>query len=1528
MIEAGQNIRISRRLFTVAFVVLMGLACHAATAGASYWEEAGLKHRFTYSDPNCTNPVDPINVVWEEEVNAAPENRVTANSVARAIGKHGWPRDEYKSKVFKAARSIGVGDIGYQWIVRSDGSCVRDARQMSTGSPTGSRFHVRLFETSYKGRKFVVGDAHRDQKHEGDGCDTIKIPPFGPTIATYGHVATSFDEARTKMLEDWPGSRGRKDWANTLPMRQCNGQMTHSDGDVLYLGQFRSAAVIRAASVPENVSEPTISGTPRPGNTLSVNPGSWSPTPSGFAYQWCEVNLEDDSCAPIAGATGSSWAPSAGNVGDLVTVSVAPSSGSGEAESSQVVAITNGSTGPTTITQAASEVTGTTARLNAYVNPNGMATTYYFQYGKSGYENTVPAPPGPYVGNEYVWNDISGLKSAAVYHYRVVASSAAGTSFGEDMTFTTLPTPPIVTTNAATERKQTSVKLNASVNPNGEETYYFFEYGKGTDYGNAVPASPGGNVGAGTTALTLGNTASGLEPGITYHYRVVAANESGTTYGEDRTVSTVGPFVEALPPAEVTQTKIAMRARLENGGERGAWYFEYGPTSSYGSKTERGDIPVGVGAEFFVSAAAEGLEVGQTIHYRIVAESSWAETTTYGPDQVATTAWSNEPSTGPASSLADWQEDVACPAAGNCISVGGYINSVTGNRTIAAERWSGTSWSSMALPAPEGTSYLEGVSCPSTTSCMAVGYVVAANQTVRPLIMRWNGSAWSELSSGSGLPAGYDNRLNGVSCATAASCEAVGFSASQSNTEYRALAMHFDGSTWTVRQSANPLTPGGEPAQERNVLESVSCASATFCKAVGSHRSSVGGVALSKPLIENLSGSEWVSENADLAAYTLPNSQEFWLQGVSCPSTSGCMAVGSWRVSGTGDSMSFAQRWTGSQWLNAMVFEVQDQVAELRDVSCSSPTSCRAVGKDGRGMHWSGTQWKLQVPHPPADLDSSKARQLSGVACPTATECHAVGYYTTKAGATQRLTQAWSGIGAVPAAAMGAAQSITQTGATLRGLLNPAGVDASYYFEYGLTTSYGTKTPQQSAGSNNSGPNPNQWSTVQTPVTGLNPGATYHYRLVVTNGASTAYSQDTTFMTKSVLAEMPVTEPFNASTSPISDFANKWAPLQWTGSTRKGKNNANGYGPVDTAANGAYFIPTVTDGGAGLASQVTIATGPGVGGRVSLWLDMISPTTAKYGYELALQETSAGKYTIQLKRWWNNVELLLGSEAGYPVPAGSKVALFDEGTKVAAYVNSGSGFVKVLSGSDISGSGGSGGVEVQGATTTRITDFKIGITNEKAASLDIALKSVPLIDDFLRDENPLSKTSSWSPLAWDTATVKTGKTIAGKGWTPTESTTAVAGAYWQKAMASDTGTGDVVEAAITNHYEYNSCCYFGLWLNAPNPASVKSGYQLRVVGTGFWPLELKLYKWVNGTSTLLGSKTVNYPVGGSAGARFALVDRGGTVSVHYTIPGSSNTEFALGISAADTTYSYGYGGIEGVMPATVRDFRLGQLPLS
>jgi len=196
---------------------------------------------------------------------------------------------------------------------------------------------------------------------------------------------------------------------------------------------------------------------------------------------------------------------------------------------------------PRATTNPASGTTTTSSILHANLNPQAFVTEYWFEYGKTeAYGTKVPLTPesiGSGLTNVLVEKEITGLSKGTLYHFRVVAKSAAGTSFGIDRTVKTCEPPPVATTEAATEVGATQATLNGKVNPKNCDTEYWFEYGPTEAYGTKIPITPA-SVGSGIKDVAVSQTPTGLTKSTEYHFRVVAKSPAGTSNGADKTFTT------------------------------------------------------------------------------------------------------------------------------------------------------------------------------------------------------------------------------------------------------------------------------------------------------------------------------------------------------------------------------------------------------------------------------------------------------------------------------------------------------------------------------------------------------------------------------------------------------------------------------------------------------------------------------------------------------------------------------------------------------------------------------------------------------------------------------------------------------------------------------------------------------------------------------------------------------------------------------------------------------------------------------
>lgn len=214
---------------------------------------------------------------------------------------------------------------------------------------------------------------------------------------------------------------------------------------------------------------------------------------------------------------------------------------------------------PATVTALpATDVTATSATLQGTVNPGGELpgdqTFYRFELSGDGGATWTPLTPkvndaGTGTADVAVSRPTAGLNPNTEYRYRIFVFKAFGNApiASAPATFTTEAAAPGVSIATTTASERAAV-LRSRVNPNSQATTYRYEYGPTDSYGSTTANL---SAGSGAKAVIAAAPISGLQPTSTYHYRVLAANATGTTAGPDRTVVTgEGRAYEQVSPVE------------------------------------------------------------------------------------------------------------------------------------------------------------------------------------------------------------------------------------------------------------------------------------------------------------------------------------------------------------------------------------------------------------------------------------------------------------------------------------------------------------------------------------------------------------------------------------------------------------------------------------------------------------------------------------------------------------------------------------------------------------------------------------------------------------------------------------------------------------------------------------------------------------------------------------------------------------------------------------------------------------------
>lgn len=426
---------------------------------------------------------------------------------------------------------------------------------------------------------------------------------------------------------------------------------------------------------------------------------------------------------------------------------------------------------PTVTTEAATLIGKTSATLNGTVNPNGVLTNYYFEYGTTVAYGTKTAETslGTLKVGVKVSKLIASLTENTKYHFRVVATSKDGTSFGEDKTFEYIPSWSLQTT--PNPSGATVAHLNDASCLTGGECFAVGDYET-----SGFPARP--------AAERWNGSAWSLQT-------IPALPSTGGLEGVSCTSTTACTAVGWFTTSSVRQ----VLAERWNGT---AWSKQEAP----------GDITSefhGVSCVSSTECIAVGKHNGSN--------DSFAE-------RWNGTEWKIQTTPNPASGGAgNVLQDVSCTSSSFCMAVG---FSAEGVMTFT---WNGTSWTNQT---PFAGFVAEGVSCTASTACTSVGWALGPGGIGNPVPVaaRWNGTAWSVQTTA--VPAeAKKTKLQDVSCSSSTVCVATGFSENSPGVT-TTLTERWNGTSWEIRSSPNPA------GATFSTLLGVSCIATGVCESVGS----------------------------------------------------------------------------------------------------------------------------------------------------------------------------------------------------------------------------------------------------------------------------------------------------------------------------------------------------------------------------------------------------------------------------------------------------------------------------------------------------------------------------------------------------------------------------------------------------------------------------------------------------------------------------------------------------------------------
>jgi hypothetical protein len=188
---------------------------------------------------------------------------------------------------------------------------------------------------------------------------------------------------------------------------------------------------------------------------------------------------------------------------------------------------------------------------------------------------------------------------------------------------------------------------------------------------------------------------------------------------------------------------------------------------------------------------------------------------------------------------------VRCRAVGGCVAIGHYTDQ-NGDSQGLIETLSGGTWTAMRAPLPgdvaaKPVSYLWGITCPASGTCLAVGSYIGRNGQNRNLSETLSGGTWTPATPPLPADAAANQKwsISQVTGLTADACRAVGSCVAPGSYATRTGGVQGEvdtlaAGTWTAVRT--PLPGDAETAKQYAFLNAVACPASDECVAVGGYK--------------------------------------------------------------------------------------------------------------------------------------------------------------------------------------------------------------------------------------------------------------------------------------------------------------------------------------------------------------------------------------------------------------------------------------------------------------------------------------------------------------------------------------------------------------------------------------------------------------------------------------------------------------------------------------------------------------------